>query len=221
MGAPNDSRRPNRPPLGSRPGRGLIFSAVALLAAIVGALVAVLVLPGARDRLLPSLAVQVAAIGGPFRLVDHTGRNVTQADFRGRFMLLAFGFTNSPDLTPSQLQLMTAALNRLGRRGDRVAPVFVTLDTERDGPAELAAWVARFHPRLVGLGGPTADVAAMAAAWRVPFQKIPGSAGSGYAIDYPAFIYLMGPDGHYIAHFGPSIAVADLVLRLERELSGR
>jgi protein SCO1/2 len=205
----------------SRLGRWLIFSAVAALAAILGALVAVLVLPGARDRLLSRAVVQHAAVGGPFRLVDHAGANVTQADFQGRFMLLAFGYTNSPDLAPSQLQLMASALNQLGRRGDAIAPVFVTLDPERDGSAELAVWVARFHPRLVGLGGAWADVAAMAAAWRVPFQKVPDSAGPAYAIDYPAYIYLMGPDGSYIAHFGPSGAVAELVRRLERELSGR
>ena len=221
MVAPHESDRANPPIPGQRLGRGAVFSVVALLAAIAGALIAILVAPGARDRLLPSSAGQLAAVGGPFRLVDHTGANVTQADFRGRFMMLTFGFTNSPDLAPAQLQLMAAALNQLGRAGDRVAPVFVTLDPERDGPAELAVWVARFHPRLVGLGGYAAEVAAMAAAWRVPFHKVADAAGQGYAIDYPAYIYLMGPDGAYIAHFGPSIALADLVRRLETELSRR
>ena len=221
MDVPDERGRSNPPFPGSPLGRGLILSAVALLAAIAGALIAVLVVPGARDPVLPSPADQRAAVGGPFRLVDHTGVSVTQADFRGRFLLLAFGFANSPDLAPSQLQLMAAALNQLGRAGDRVALVFVTLDPERDGPAELAAWVVRFHPRLVGLGGPGADIAKMAAAWRVPFRKVPDDAGPGYAIDYPAYIYLMGPDGAYIAHFGPSVAVAELARRLERELSRR
>lgn len=223
MSIPPASCRPpsGQPPSITRAVLMLRLGAVALLAAALGAMIGLLTVPGARDLLLPKVAAP-ASIGGPFSLVDHTGRTVSHADFRGRFMVLTFGFTMSPDMAPALLQLMGAALDRLGPSADRIVPVFVTLDPERDGQAVLAEWVARFHPRLVGLTGSPEAVAAMAAAWRMPYRKLAEpNAPLGYVLEHAALIYLMGPEGSYVAHYGPSISVQELERGLRRELSGR
>ena len=109
--------------------------------------------PAARERLLPSINVRSmgqALVGGPFTLTDHTGKRVTDRDFRGKFLLVFFGFTNCPDVCPTALQVMAAALDKLGPKAERIVPVLDQVDPERDTPAQLASYVASFHPRLVG-----------------------------------------------------------------------
>jgi protein SCO1/2 len=192
----------------------LLLTAIAALSFVLGALVALLVVPGARERLLPApTSDQTADVGGPFAMLDHRGQRVSERDFRGRLLLMTFSYTRSPDIGPAQLQLMAEVINRLGSRGEAVVPILVTLDPERDGPAELRAYLARFHPRFVGLTGTKEQVAAMARSWHVPFDKrpVPGDT-TAYEIDHPALIYLMGTDGTYIAHFGPGTGI-DAVTR--------
>jgi cytochrome oxidase Cu insertion factor (SCO1/SenC/PrrC family) len=144
---------------------------LALAGLAVGALTALAVLPQARERLFPSPAVKTwgrALIGGPFSLTDHNGRRVTDADFRGRIMLVVFGATSSPDIVPSALQVLSAALDRLDPQAARFAPILITVDPENDTPDRLKAYVARFHPRLVGLTGTPAEVAQVLATYRIP-----------------------------------------------------
>jgi protein SCO1/2 len=101
---------------------------VALTAALVGGLVAFVVLEGPREQLSRALpSTGKALVGGPFTLVDHTGKTVTDKDFRGRFMLVYFGFTNCPDVCPSGLQVMAAALEKVGAKADQVTPILITL----------------------------------------------------------------------------------------------
>lgn len=144
-----------------------------------------------------AMRVAGAAIGGPFQLVDHTGRAVSEADFAGRFMLIYFGFTHCPDICPTELQVMANAVDALGEDGARVAPVFITVDPQRDTPAHLKDYVAAFHPKMVGLTGTTEQVAAAAKAYKVYFSKQPGAGGGAddYQVDHTSFVYLMGPDG--------------------------
>src|SRR6187200_3462404 len=116
-----------------------------------GALAAFALFPAARERLVPSLNVRSvgqALVGGPFTLTDHTGKRVTDQDFRGRILLVFFGFTYCPDVCPSALQVVAAAIDKLGPKGQSVTPVLITIDPERDTPAQLAAYVKSFHPRL-------------------------------------------------------------------------
>src|SRR4029077_6274457 len=94
-----------------------------------------------------------ALIGGPFTLVDQTGRTVTDQDFRGRYMLVFFGFTHCPDVCPAELQVMSAALDELGSKADQVVPIFITLDPERDTQEAMGAYVENFGSRFVGLTG--------------------------------------------------------------------
>lgn len=189
---------------------------IAALAFLLGGLVALLALPSVRDKLLPSrISVGQALVGGPFKLTDQTGRRVTEADFRGKYMLVLFGFTYCPDICPSGLQVMSAALTQLGAKADRVVPVFISVDHERDTPAQLAEYVKSFHPRLVGLTGSAEDIAAAAKAYRVYYKKVVDEKSTaGFTYDHSALIYLMGPDGRYVAHFthaaGPDAIAARL-----------
>ena len=113
-----------------------------------------------------------ALIGGPFTLVDQTGKTVTDQDFRGRYMLVFFGFTHCPDICPAELQVMSAEPSTsLGPRPTRSCPIFITLDPERDTQAAMGAYVKNFGPRFVGLTGSPEQIAAAAKAYRVAYSK--------------------------------------------------
>ncbi len=142
-----------------------------------------------------------ADIGGPFRLIDHTGKRVTEADFKGRYMLLFFGYTHCPDVCPAELQTMGRAMDRLAARGDKIVPVFISVDPERDSPAILKGYVAAFHPSMVGLTGSAAEIKAAAKAYKVYYRKQPGAkpGGTKLLMDHTSFIYLVGPDGKVVA----------------------
>jgi protein SCO1/2 len=160
-----------------------------------------------------------ALVGGPFSLSDQNGKTITDADFRGKYMLIFFGFTHCPDICPAELQVMTAALDQLGNKADKVLPIFVTVDPERDTPEVLRDFVKNFSPRLVGLTGSPEAVAAAAKAYRVVYSKVdlPNSAG-GYTVDHSALVYLMGPDGQYLAHFAYGTSAETMAQALRRYL---
>ncbi|MBL8590160.1 MAG: SCO family protein [Methylobacteriaceae bacterium] len=154
--------------------------------------------------------------GGPFALTTHDGRRVTEADFRGRFLLIFFGYTRCPDVCPTGLATMAAALDALGPRAERLQPVFVTLDPARDTPPALADYVASFHPRLIGLTGSESEIAAVARAFRVHRVKYQPAAGGDYAVDHGSLTYLMGPDGGFltlIPHGATPGRMADVLRR--------
>ena len=193
---------------------------LALGGLLIGGITALLLQPGARLSLsAPAMSVGKALVGGPFALINHTGKRITDQDFRGRHMLVMFGFTFCPDVCPSELQVIAAVLDKLGRKGERIAPLFISVDPERDTPAQLAQYVASFHPRLVGLTGSPADVDAAAKAYRVYYKKVRDEKSSAaYTIDHTALIYLMGPDGNYVAHFTHAAGVDALVERIAKVL---
>ncbi|PPC83529.1 MAG: SCO family protein [Hyphomicrobium sp.] len=158
-----------------------------------------------------------ALVGGPFALTDQTGKRVTEKDFLGKYMLVFFGFTNCPDICPSGLQVVSAALDKLGTKADDITPVFVTLDAKRDTPEKLAAYVKSFHPRLVGLTGSEDDVAAAAKAYRVYFQKIVDEkTPDSYSYDHAALFYLMGKDGAFVAPIPHTTDVNEVVAALDK-----
>ena len=142
-------------------------------------------------------------VGGPFALVDHTGRPVTDATWRGRWMLVYFGYTYCPDVCPTELQTIAAALDALGKQAAQVAPIFITIDPERDTPGHLAEYVKLFDDRLVGLTGTPEQIAAVARAYRVYYAKVTPNDSAGYLMDHSSFLYLMGPDGTLRALFRP------------------
>lgn len=154
-----------------------------------------------------------ANYGGAFILQDQRGRSVTDEDFHGKFMLIAFGYTHCPDICPTLLATMANALNRLGPDGADITPVFVTLDPERDTPAVLADYASSFSPRMVALTGPQAYIDNVAAKYHIEFRKVPEAKG-GYSVDHGAAIFLMGRDGRFIEKFSASVSAEVLADRL-------
>jgi len=145
-----------------------------------------------------------AAIGGPFTLIDHTGKPVTEATFKGRFMLITFGYTFCPDVCPTTLTDMADAINELGKDGDRVVPILITVDPARDTAENLKEYVSFFHPRTVGLTGTAEAIKSAAKAYKVYYAKAKQEKGADpndYLMDHSAIIYLMGPDGRFRTHF--------------------
>jgi len=198
----------------------LIVSVIAGL--LIGALGAIALLPQVREQLLPASGQQqsgTAAIGGPFTLTDANGKTVTDADFRGRYMLIFFGFTNCPDICPAGLQLISAAMAKLGDKADRIVPVFVSVDPARDTPEKLASYVKNFDDRVVGLTGTPEQIAHIANVYRVFYEKTPNESAPGdYGINHTSIIYLMGPDGKYVRHFTPMTDLDEMVQRLDKLL---
>jgi cytochrome oxidase Cu insertion factor (SCO1/SenC/PrrC family) len=195
---------------------------VVLSGLVVGAVAALAVFPEARARLMPAAGVKVmgqALIGGPFTLTDHTGKRVTDQDFRGRNMLVFFGFTLCPDVCPSALQVVSAALDKLGPKADRFVPILITVDPEHDTPTQLASYVESFHPRLVGLTGTPAEIETVVKAYRVYVRKVSDpKSTAGYTIDHTSLIYVMGPDGAYRTHFAHTTNADAMAERLAKLL---
>lgn len=145
------------------------------------------------------------AVGGPFALLDTNGAPVTDQDFRGRYMLVYFGYTTCPDVCPTTLHEMAEALGQLGAKGARVQPVFITVDPRRDTPAVLRGYTAAIDPHLVALTGQEDAVAAALRAYRVQREFRPAQTRQGeihhggYLLDHSSVLYLMGPDGRFVA----------------------
>ncbi len=159
-------------------------------------------------------------VGGPFSLIDQTGKRVSDKDFLGKYMLVFFGYTNCPDVCPAGLQVMSAALDKLGHRADDIVPILITLDPAEDTPEKLATYVKSFHPRLIGLTGSDSDIAATAKAYRVFYQKVPDDKDpSRYSIDHSAIFYLMGKDGTLITPIPHTTDVDQLALTIDKALS--
>ena len=154
----------------------------------------------AKERLSPPSVPQVAAIGGPFRLTDQDGRTVTEQDFRGRPLLVFFGFTHCPDVCPITLFDMSQMLHALGPDAGRLGVLFITVDPERDTPAVLKDYLSSFDPHLRGLTGDQAAVDAALKAYRVYAKKVPLKDGD-YTMDHTAVVYLMDKDGRFVAPF--------------------
>ncbi|WP_237217221.1 SCO family protein [Falsiroseomonas oryziterrae] len=163
---------------------------------------------------------QGLVLGGPFSLTDHTGRAVTEADFAGRFLLLYFGFTYCPDVCPTELGVIAAAVDALGEQGERVTPVLITVDPERDTPEALADYVSRFHPRMVGLTGTAQQVAAAARAYRVYYARVQRPDMTQYLMDHSSFIYLVGPDARVRALFRPETSPEAIAQAVRAQLRG-
>jgi protein SCO1/2 len=163
-----------------------------------------------EDAGSPSAAALIEAllegrepVGGPFDLIDHGGRRRTDADFRGKLVLIYFGYTRCPDVCPTELQALSLALDLLGTAGDAVQPLFITVDPERDTPSLLADYVTSFHPRLVALTGQESAIRKVALAYKVYFARSNAAQGGDYAVDHTGFIYLVGKDGRYLGFLPP------------------
>ncbi len=159
-----------------------------------------------------------ALVGGPFTLTDASGKRVSEKDFAGRKMLVFFGFTSCPDVCPGGLRVIAAALDKLGAKADKVAPLFITLDAERDPPEKTDEYAKSISPRLIGLSGTADEVKAAAQAYRVYYKKVAGSEPGNYTFDHSSIIYLMDESGQYVTHYPYPITVDELAAKLEKAL---
>jgi protein SCO1/2 len=156
-----------------------------------------------------------ASIGGAFTLTDQNGNIATAADLKGKFSLVAFGFTFCPDVCPTTLSTMTEALNRIGDAADAIQPVFISVDPERDTPETMKQFASAFHPRLLALSGSPEQTREVTDAYKVYYYARKENPGDkNYLVDHSSFIYLMGPDGEYITHFSYSIPPSELAVKL-------
>lgn len=187
-----------------------------LIGAIAGAGVLLLATPQGGQPVQSSGA---ALIGGPFSLVGADGKPVTDRDFRGRYMLIFFGFTHCPDICPAELQVIAQALEQLGDKAKNVVPIFITLDPERDTPEAMANYVKSFGPNFVGLTGSPEAIAAAAKAYRVAYSKVENKESAGdYSVDHSALVYLMDPEGRYVTHFSYGLSADQMAERLGKSL---
>jgi protein SCO1/2 len=155
----------------------------------------------------------IPGLGGPFHLVDHTGTPRSDADYRGRFMLVTFGYTACPDLCPLQLEKIAAALDTLAPAiAAKVAPLFISVDPAHDTPEHLAEYVAGFHPAIIGLTGSLAQVGEVVRAYRVHVAIV----SKDGAIDHTGFFYLMGRDGGFLSLITADASAEEIAARIRK-----
>jgi len=154
-------------------------------------------------RMMSELMSGKAPVGGPFTLTDQYGAKRGLGDFRGKFVLLYFGYTFCPDVCPTDLSAMGQAIRALGTEGEKLQPVFITLDPGRDTQEVLKNYVAAFHPRFVALRGCDDEVRRVATSYKVYFEKVRPAGASVYLIDHSAFVFLLDREGKYVSFFPP------------------
>jgi protein SCO1 len=170
------------------------------LYAVIGITLAVLLIGGGAFIWLNGGSPPGVTVGGPFALTNGDGKPVTDQDYRGKYMLVYFGYTYCPDVCPTTLNAVADALDKLGTKADRVQPLFITVDPKRDSPAVVKQFAAAFSPRMQGLTGTPAQIATVAKEYRVYYaEHRTGPGPDDYTMDHSSVLYLMGPDGRFIA----------------------
>ncbi len=217
--APGDPALP-QPPLA----RAVLIFAVGLALLVLGAAAWILTSPLDRGSAVTGGVTSsgTALVGGPFELVDQHGRTRRDAEFRGRPMLVYFGYTYCPDVCPTSLMAMSQGLDAFAVSNPdlakEVVPVFVTVDPARDTVATLSAYAPHFHEDLVALTGTAEQVAGAAKAYRVYYAKAEDDGTGDYLMDHSGFIYLMDREGGYRAHFPHSATAEQIAAGLEQHI---
>jgi protein SCO1/2 len=157
-------------------------------------------------------------IGAPFTLADPAGRRVSLSDFRGKLVLLYFGFASCPDVCPTDLVIIGDALRRLGAGADEVQPLFVTLDPQRDTPALLREYARAFHPRFVALSGTEEEIRRVATDFKVFYEKVQLPGTKTYTIDHTAYTFLLDREGRFVILFPPGTPADRMVFMLREQL---
>ncbi|KAJ8906505.1 hypothetical protein NDN08_002998 [Rhodosorus marinus] len=161
-----------------------------------------------------------ASIGGPFTLVDTSGKSVTDKDYLGKFMLIYFGFTFCPDICPDELEKISEALDLLSEPDqERIVPIMISVDPYRDTPERVKEYLKDFHPRFEGLTGDEDEIEQVAKEYRVYFSKADVTeVGDDYLMDHSIITYLIGPDGNFIEFFGKSTTPKDISVRIKSQI---
>ena len=191
----------------------IVFAGVLVIA--TGVLLALALRETPRGAAGTALA---SAIGGQFQLIDQNGKPFSDANLKGKWHLIFFGYTHCPDACPTALNEMSLALDRLGIKRDEIGVVFITVDPERDTPDVLKSYVQSFDAPIVALTGSPEAVAQAAKAYRVFYAKHPRADGD-YDMDHSAVIYVMNPEGRFTATFTPDSSADAIVQRLQKLIS--
>jgi protein SCO1/2 len=154
-----------------------------------------------------------------FALQDGKGQTYTMADFKGRFALVFFGFTNCPDVCPTTMSEVAQVMDDLGARADRVQPLFISIDPERDRRQGLGEYVAAFHPAILGLAGDDAATRDAASSFKIHFSREDDPAApDGYTMSHSPGLYLVGPDGEWLRQFAYETPAAEILADIEKRI---
>ena len=187
---------------------------------VVGVLLAVILVGAGSFLWLSNGPSAPGAIGGPFQLVNGDGKPVTDKDFRGKYMLVYFGYTFCPDVCPTTLTAVADAMDRLGPAASRIRPVFITVDPKRDTPAVVKQYAGAFGNTITGLTGTPEEIAKVAREYRVYYaEHRTGPGPDDYSMDHSSILYLVGPDGSFIAPIRADQSGTEMAAAL-RKLTG-
>ncbi len=160
-------------------------------------------------------------VGGPFTLTAPDGTTVTDETYRGKWLLVFFGYTSCPDICPTTLFEIAAAVEELGADAAELQPIFITVDPERDTPEVMGKYTGSFHPRIVGLTGSPQQIAAVAREYGAYSAR--GKTGAGaedYVVDHSTYIYIMSPEGKFVRGLDPDTPPGRIADTL-RKIMGR
>jgi protein SCO1/2 len=169
-------------------------------------------------RMMDDLMYGNGSIGGPFTLTDQAGRERSDSEFRGKLMVVYFGYTFCPDVCPADLMAITQALDALGPAAEGIQPIFITVDPERDNKV-LGEYVSAFHKSLIGLTGSPEEIRKVANSYKAFYAKVPGERSGEYGIDHTGVIYLIGRGGEYLGFMPPQTDPVRLTEILRKYLS--
>lgn len=162
-----------------------------------------------------------ADIGGPFELTDHSGTPFGSEDLSGDYALVYFGYTFCPDVCPTELGQMAEAIDLLEGDGNRVRPVMITIDPERDTPEILSEYVPLFHERLVGLTGTEDQIRDVASDYRVFYRKFEDPSYTYYLMDHTSFVYLLSPSGEIVSMFRYGTPPTDMAAAIRQHMNAQ
>ena len=161
-----------------------------------------------------------ALLGGPFTLLNQRGEYVSDTDLKGKWMLVYFGYSFCPDVCPVDLLTMTSALEALGDDAKNIAPLFITIDPERDTVEQLNTYMSNFHPSIQALTGSAESIAQAANAYKVYYKKAEDPDMTYYLMDHTAITYLMNEKGEYVTHFPHGTEAQKMVDTLKKHMAG-
>ena len=173
-----------------------------------------------RSRLAPTATEAIRdSIKSDFALIDHTGKSVTDENYRGKWLLVFFGFTNCPDVCPTALNEIAQIMENLGEKAAKVQPLFITVDPERDTPERMAEFVSAFDPRITGLTGTLEQIKASTKSFKVYYAKeVQKGAPDGYTMEHTASLYLIDPKGRFTRPYSYNATVDEITDDLRQRL---
>jgi protein SCO1/2 len=188
-----------------------VYIFIAALAVIVGGVVYEQVWLGGAENASP-------AVGGAFTLTDQNGATRSDSDFRGKVMLIYFGYTYCPDACPTTLNAISQTLDIIGNQASKVQPIFISVDPQRDTVGQLKSYAANFHPGILYLTGAPDTLKQVESEYRIYVAKVPQSGSDDYLIDHTSLIYVMGTNGRYVGTIPAGLPPKVMAATLQRYL---